>query len=150
MNAKEKVKSQDHLDIQQHQQLKAIAAAIDPESLHYNPFIAQQAQELNQQFHTKWQPCLQTYIGILADRILSEQAVQIMDNKPGITLADAVSGVYGVSTLYMDPVVTETAMKEYKKEDGRDGAGEGLKEDERQRAPRRHYHNMTRRGRRVY
>ncbi|KAK5809793.1 hypothetical protein F5H01DRAFT_394382, partial [Linnemannia elongata] len=137
MNAKKKIISRDHLDIQQHQQLKATATAIDPKSQNYNPYIAQQAQELNQLIRKKWQPCLQTFIGILADPILSEQVVWIMDNKPGITLADAVSGVYGVSTLHMDPAVTEAVMKEYTKEGGRDGAREGLKEDERQRARRR-------------
>lgn len=139
MNAEKKIKSKDHLDIQQHQQLKATAAAIDPESQHYNPFIVQQAQELNKLFREKWQPRLQTFISILADPILSKQVVWIMDNKPGITLADAVSGVYGVSTLHMDPAVTEAVMKEYMKNGGRDGAGEGLKEDETQRARRRQW-----------
>ncbi|KAF9137796.1 hypothetical protein BGX30_009885 [Mortierella sp. GBA39] len=139
MNAKKKTKSQDHLDIRQHQQLRATATAIDPESQHYNPFIAQQAQELNQLFRKKWQPRLQTFISILADSILSEQVVWIMDNKPWITLADAISGVYGVSTLHMDPVVTEAMMKEYKQDGGRDGDGEGLKENERQCARRRQW-----------
>lgn len=137
MIARKKIKSQDHLDIQQHLQLKSTAAAIDPESQHYNPFIAQQAQELNQHFREQWQPRLQTFISILADPILSEQVVWIMDNKPWITLSDAVSGVFGISTLHMDPVVTEAVMKEYKKDGGRDGDGEGLKEDERQRARQR-------------
>ncbi|KAF9140711.1 hypothetical protein BG015_001547 [Linnemannia schmuckeri] len=114
--------TQDHLNIQQHLQLKATAEAINPLSPHYNLRIAHDAQELNRLVRRKWQPPLELFIRVLAAPDLSNQVAWIMDARPGTTLADAVWGVFGLSTY--DKAVVETEATEATLKDSKNGGGD--------------------------